>query len=353
MKDKKRKNKHTSGFGTRIPSILLTLVILTAALASCADTGGQSDDSGKPLIYASFFPVFAYADYLIGEEAEVRNLLPISGAAHDWEPDPRTAAELEKADLLILNGLQMETWADKLAPQLEDAGVEIIKLGDLVLETDADHDHSHDHSHDDDHSHADNPGGETELNHAARELQKSLHGYHDHEHAADPHIWLDPLMAAAQVDALSEKLGELFPDHAARYDERKISFREEAEKLDEEMHQAFEDGGRSVFIVTHEAFSFLADSYGLIQVGVTGIMTEQEPDPRAMAQVINFINLYEIPTIYQDAYGSSKIADAVVAETDAEVRTLYTMEAVSDEDYSGEDTYFDLMRRNLDALKLR
>ena len=319
-------------------AVVLLALLLTVSAVSCQTMDNNDEDSDKPLIYTSFFPIYSFADYLIEDEAVIRNLLPAGGTVHDWEPDPKTTADLESADLVILNGLGMESWADKLAPQLEPAGVSLIRLGDLI--SSADHDHDHDHV-------------ESDEDQAALDLLEILHGYHDHDHATDPHIWLDPLMAAEQVEVLAEELSLLFPDNADRYEERSKTFRDEATALDETLHAELDDHERSVFVVTHEAFSYLANSYGLIQIGITGIMREQEPDPQAMAHIIDYVRDNDIPTIYRDAYGSSKIADAVAAETDAKIEILYTMETVSDDDYSGENTYFDLMRRNLEALNKR
>ena len=323
---------------------ILAFFLLWTAVAACSNS--EPSDQETPLIYTSFFPLYNFANYLTDSEVEIRNLLPLGGSAHDWEPDPRTVAELEDADILVLNGLHLEPWADKLIPQLEDAGVVIVELGERVLSEHADeslHAHDHDHGHE-------QPGIQ-----AALELAEALHAHdhHDHEHTIDPHIWLNPMMAAEQVEILADELSTLLPEYEEHYLTRSADFRSRAESLDAELQTGLAEQERPVFIVTHEAFSYLASSYDLMQIGVSGMMSEQEPNPQAMALIIDYMRAYDIPTIYYDAYGSDKIAETIASETGAQVLRLYTLETVAEEDQSGENTYFDLMQKNMEALKQR
>ncbi|QWT17457.1 zinc ABC transporter substrate-binding protein [Collinsella sp. zg1085] len=100
---------------------------LGALLAGC--TTPRNTD-GRPLIFASFYPVVNLVQAIVGETADVRAFMPTNKDPHAWEPTPRRMAELAESDALILNGANMERWA----PQVRNAlpQLPILTLSDSI-----------------------------------------------------------------------------------------------------------------------------------------------------------------------------------------------------------------------------
>ncbi len=101
---------------------LFALVCLTAC-------GGGEKKSDKPLIYTSFFPIQDMTKLIAGT-ADVESFMPVDKEPHLWEPSPKDMKRLAKADLLVVNGANMEPWLDQVKENLPN--LDILKLSDSV-----------------------------------------------------------------------------------------------------------------------------------------------------------------------------------------------------------------------------
>lgn len=118
-------NKRKS-FGLFCLFLFIPLAIL---LTSCS-AKKRSVTGEKPLVYASFFPIYSLTKMVAGEDVDVRSFMPTSATVHDWEPTPKALKELEKADLLIVNGANMERWVGSVKKNIP--GLKVINLADNV-----------------------------------------------------------------------------------------------------------------------------------------------------------------------------------------------------------------------------
>ena len=110
----------------RFLSFLLALCMVL--FAGCSNHTKKS--SGKPVIYTSFFPVHDLVKMIAGDTVEVRTFMPVDKEPHLWEPSAKDMKKLADADLLVVNGANMEHWVDKVHENLPN--LEILKLSDSV-----------------------------------------------------------------------------------------------------------------------------------------------------------------------------------------------------------------------------
>ncbi len=103
---------------------LFTIVIL---LTGCAK---GEEGNGKPIVYASFYPVYDLVSNIAGDTVDLRSFMPPNENPHTWEPTPRDMKRLTESDLLIVNGANMEKWLDKVSESLPD--LNILRLSDSV-----------------------------------------------------------------------------------------------------------------------------------------------------------------------------------------------------------------------------
>ena len=96
--------------------------------AGCSNHTKKS--SGKPVIYTSFFPVHDLVKMIAGDTVEVRTFMPVDKEPHLWEPSAKDMKKLADADLLVVNGANMEHWVDKVHENLPN--LDILKLSDSV-----------------------------------------------------------------------------------------------------------------------------------------------------------------------------------------------------------------------------
>ena len=60
----------------------------------------------------------------------------------------------------------------------------------------------------------------------------------------------------------------------------------------------FEKASQKTFVTQHTAFSYLAKRFGLNQLGIAGISPEQEPSPRQLTEIQEFVKTYKVKTIF-------------------------------------------------------
>ena len=104
------------------------LVLFT--LVSCRNIEEGSVTKEKPLVYASFFPIYDLTKMIAEDDVELKSFMPTSATVHDWQPTPRDIKRLSEADLLIINGANAERWVDKVHENLPD--LKIVRLSDNV-----------------------------------------------------------------------------------------------------------------------------------------------------------------------------------------------------------------------------
>ena len=173
----------------------------------------------------------------------------------------------------------------------------------------------------------------------------------DHEDL-DPHIWLDPVYAQDQVNAIRDAFIEADPEGEEVYTQNAADFNKQLEELHQEYSQTFENAENRNFVVQHEAFGYLANRYDLNQVSIGGLSTEVEPSPARIAEVGDLVEEYQVPVIYYQEGADSSAAQTVADETGTDIAELYDLEILSDEMQAENLSYLDVMERNLDQLKL-
>lgn len=305
---------------------LACIIACACALVSCSapsadqsaqkqasPTGADATHASKPVVYASFFPVYDLTKRIVKDSWDVRTIIQGNQEPHDFELKAADMARLTKADLIIYNGAGMETFI----PQLKESMHHDERFLDLSQ-------------------------GLTLLQNKDAKPQ-------DHS-SINPHTWLSIKNALEQLDTLCKKFCALDSAHAAFYQENYQQARAEFEELDKQ----FADQLRTVpaekryFVASHAAFNYLARDYGLTQVAVTGISPDNEPSAAQLAKIAQFVKAHNITTIFFEGSATPKVAETLARTTGARTSTLYTMEHLSEDDVNA--GYLQLMKRNLHAL---
>jgi zinc transport system substrate-binding protein len=192
------------------------------------------------------------------------------------------------------------------------------------------------------------------LNEEGTEVAQSepAHIHIDDHDEADPHIWLDPVLAQDQVEIIRDALIEADPEGEEVYTENAAAFNEELQTLHEEFEEAFSEADNRVFVVQHEAFGYLASRYNLEQLAIGGLSTEVEPSPSRLAEIGGLVEEYDVPVIYYQSGANSSVAQTVANETGTETAVLHDLETLSEELQAEDLGYLDAMRENLESLKV-
>jgi zinc transport system substrate-binding protein len=270
-----------------------TVLLAAGVLVACGG-GGSASGSGRTEVAAGFYPLAFAAEEVGGDRVAVTNLTPAGSEPHDLEVSPDDVAALRDADLVLLLGHGFQ-------PQLEDAAGD----GDGVLRL------------------------------LDTEGLALLAG-------EDPHVWLDPIRYAAIARRVAAAL-----EVPAAAD----PFAAELEALHQEFERGLADCERRELVTSHQAFAYLAERYGLEQIPVTGLSPEAEVDPGRLEDVVDTVRESGATTVFVEPLVSPRIAETVAREAGATTAVLDPLEGLTEEQVSGGEDYFSVMRQNLAALR--
>lgn len=293
----------------------LFAVLLVVGLAGCGARGTQvpasaaAADDGKVKVVASFSAMADFAEMVGGDHVEVTNLVPAGTEPHDWEPAATDVQAIQDADLFVYNGASMEHWVDDTLSSLGDKAPASVKAsGGIALRV------------------GEEPGED------------------------DPHVWLNPENAKAELANIKDALVKVDPDHKADYEANYEKYAAEFDQLDQDFKDKLGAVPNKTIVVSHEAFGYLCDAYGLTQVPITGMDAEGEPDAQTMASIIDQVKSQNIKVIFSEDLVSPKVAKQIADATGATCEVLSPIEGLTDEELAQGEDYVSVMHANLDEL---
>ena len=296
----------------------LILVFFALVLGACGQRASQdnSNETKGMKIVTSFYPIYAMVKEVSGDLNDVRMIQSSSGI-HSYEPSANDIAAIYDADIFIYHSHTLESWAGSLDPSLQKSKVKVIEASDgMTLER--------------------VPGLEdVEAGNGVDE--KTLY---------DPHTWLDPEKVAEEAQIIADKLSEQDSANKETYQKNAQNFSAKAHDLSKKYQPIFEKSGQKTFVTQHTAFSYLAKRFGLNQLGIAGISPDQEPSPRQLTEIQEFVKTYKVKTIFTESNLSSKVADTLVKSTGVSLKTLNPLEA----DPQNDKSYLENLEENMAIL---
>ncbi|MEI5990316.1 zinc transport system substrate-binding protein [Enterococcus termitis] len=310
-----------------IVGFFLAAMMLT--LTACGQTKEQ-DNSGKSdtiKVVTTFYPMYDFAKNVVGDAGDVQLLIPAGTEPHDYEPSAKDIAKITDADVFVYNSHELETWVKDVLENVDEKKVAVVEAaGSIDLMEGAAHEHDHD-------------GEEAD------------HDEHDHEHELDPHVWLDPVLAQKEVEAIRDALVKKYPDKKETFEKNATAYIEKLKELDTEYKEAFTNAKNKTFVTQHAAFGYLAKQYGLTQESIAGISPDQEPSPSRLAELKKYIKEHNVSVIYFETSASSKVAETLARETNVELAVLNPLESITQKEQDQGEDYISVMKANLEALK--
>ena len=309
----------------RIGSLGLSNVIsffLTLAAASAEST--------KLKVLTSFLPIYCFTVNVAGEWAEVENLLPANVEPHDYQLSRKDLQKINSADLIVINGLGLETWLDKV---LRDPALTKSKT---ILEAGA--------------------GLERQLIFGTRQFDLAMANPSarfgrntrlETREFPNPHVWLDPHLAGHCVTNILSALQKADPVHATGYAANAAHFTAQLEKLDADIGRTLSPYQHASIITYHEAFAYFARRYGLDIVGVIEPVPDVKPSLKYLASLYQTIRKSRIKAIFAEAQSTSKLADQIGRDLRVPVARLDTLESGPLKPAA----YEEVMRKNLGVLE--
>ena len=291
--------------------------LLALFLGACSqDKQNDVKESHGMKIVTSFYPVYSMVKAVSGDLNDVRMIQSSSGI-HSYEPSANDIAAIYDADVFVYHSHTLESWAGSLDPSLQKSKVKVLEASEgMTLER--------------------VPGLE-DMQAGDGIDEKTLY---------DPHTWLDPEKVAEEAQIIADKLSELDSANKDTYQKNAQNFSAKAHDLTKKYQPIFEKANQKTFVTQHTAFSYLAKRFGLNQLGIAGISPDQEPSPRQLTEIQEFVKTYKVKTIFTESNASSKVADTLVKSTGVSLKTLNPLEA----DPQNDKSYLDNLEEDIAIL---
>ncbi|MCE9643126.1 MAG: zinc ABC transporter substrate-binding protein [Candidatus Andersenbacteria bacterium] len=290
--------------------ILLALVGIGTLLVP-RSKNTPTTQSPKLQIIASFYPMAFFAEQIAGDNANVTNVTPAGAEPHDYEPSTQDIAQMEHASLIILNG-NVEPWGDKIKTNLKNSSIKIITAGEGL---------------------------------ATRTLTEN------DITSADPHVWLDPVLAKQEVRKISDAIIQIDPANKNLYTTNTNAVLQKLDQLDNTYKTGLASCTTKDIITSHAAFGYLAQQYGLNQLAIAGLSPDEEPSAQALIATAKFVQEHNVKYIFFESLVSPKLSQTIANETGAQTLELNPLEGLTkDQQQQGED-YFTVMYNNLHNLQ--
>ncbi|WP_235162482.1 metal ABC transporter solute-binding protein, Zn/Mn family [Sediminibacillus sp. JSM 1682029] len=338
-----------------IKKILFGMLFFILLLAGCGTSSVQQKDDGKEklTIYTTVFPLQDFAEKIGGDYVEVESILPAGADAHTFEPTSNTLVDIAESDAFIYIGAGMESYADTISEAVESEDVSLVEATDGVslLASTHEHDHGEEAGHDHDgeethdHEHEGEEAGE-------QEGETAEAGETEHDHGDyDPHVWLDPVRSIDLAENIKDSLVDLMPDHRQAFEDNYADLEKKLRELDQSFHQTVEKGKKREILVSHAAFGYWEDAYGLEQIAVSGLSTAQEPSQKQLESIIEESEEHDLQYILFEQNVTPRVAEVVQKEIGAETLRVHNLAVLTEEDVENQEDYFSLMEKNLDTIK--
>ena len=237
----------------------------------------------KLKVVTTVAPITSIVENIAGDKIQLAGIIPEGINSHTFEPIPSDSKLLSGADLIILNGLDLETPTFNLARANLKTGATIYSLGDKTIKAS---DYIFDFSFPKEQGHP------------------------------NPHLWLNPEYAMHYATLVRDELIRLDPKNKATYEENAAQFMKKLEALD----QAIKEAVRTIpqtnrrLLTYHDSWPYFARCYGFDVIGAAQPSNFTDPSPREVARLIEQIRKEKVPAVFGSEVFPSPVLEQIARE---------------------------------------
>jgi zinc transport system substrate-binding protein len=306
------------------------LNLLAALLIACLFTGCKQSlppaDQSKLQVVTTLFPLYDFSRQIAGDKAQITLLLPPGVEAHSFEPRPGDIITINKANVFIYTGPFMEAWVQDVLGGINNKKLLVIDASKGIQLATEEH----------------------------REEEASQHAdEHDHN-GADPHIWVDPVLAQQIVTAIANGFAAQDSANKDFYLANAKAYTEKLAALDTKIRQTLQPcKTKTILYGGHFAFGYFARRYGLDYISpYAGFSPDAEPTPKKIAELIEKMKTLKSKYIFYEELLEPRVARTIAESTGAQLLLLHGAHNISKEELAKGVTYLEIMEANLQRLKL-
>ncbi|MDO4556626.1 MAG: metal ABC transporter substrate-binding protein [Lachnospiraceae bacterium] len=311
----------------KVFSILLVLILLAFSLSGCSSDKNTEEtvanSENQLTIIATLFPQYDFAKELTKGTANVVLLLPPGMESHSYEPTPQDIITIQKSDVFLYTGDDMEPWVSGIVENLSDTPVVAdLSTGISLQKEEDDEEHAHENEE-------------------------------EHTHEYNPHIWTSPVLAMKMVENIENALVKADPENADFYQKNAEEYTKKLEDLDQEFRDIVAAAKHdTVYIGSRFSLLYFMEEYGLSYTAAYDSCEEEsEPSIKRVVTMIQEMKENNIKAVYYEELTEPYIARTIGEAAGAQILLFHSCHNVSRDELESGATYLSLMEQNAKNLK--
>jgi manganese transport system substrate-binding protein len=246
-----------------------------------------------------------------GEYATVESLTKLGSEIHGYEPTPSDLRRAQAADLILDNGLNLERWAGRFYNSVPKVPRVTLSQGIVPIAI-------------------------------AEDVYQGK---------PNPHAWMSPKNALIYVENIRKALIKLDPANIAGYTRNAQAYSQKIRTIDQKLKQeiAAVPAAKRYMVSCEGAFSYIARDYGLKEIYLWAVNSEQQATPQQIAKVTKTVKANRIPAVFCESTVSDKAQRQVAKETNAKFGGVFFVDSLSPPDGPAA-TYLNLLEHNVSTL---
>lgn len=304
--------------------LMIALLAFAVILTGCNKEENKSSETKDTIqVYTTVYPLADFTKKIGGKYVDVDTVYPPGTDEHSFEPSQKDIVSMADADLFFYIGYDLEGFVTKAKPILTKEGVKVLAIGESI---------------------------DLDENHEAEEEEHEEHDGHNHG-SVNPHLWLNPVYAKAMAEKVKEELIAQKPEQKEYFEAQYEQLASQFDQLDQDFAQTIDAASTKKLIVSHAAYGYWEERYGLEQISITGLTASADPSQKELEKIVKTAKENHLTYIIFEQNVSSKLTEIIQKEIGAKDLMLHNLSVLTENDVKNKEDYFSLMEQNLKTLK--
>jgi ABC-type Zn uptake system ZnuABC Zn-binding protein ZnuA len=271
------------------------------------------------LVATTVAPITDIVERVGGDKVTVSPIIPPGVDSHTYEPVPSDARLLSQADLIVANGLHLETSLLSLAEAVRRPQTPVLLLGDRAL---------------------------------GRDEWRFDFSFPEEAGNPNPHLWMSVMLAMRYAELVRNALVQADPDNRLTYDANTIALMAQLSRLDATIFACVSTipPERRKLVTYHDAFAYFATRYGMAVIAAVQPADFAEPSAQDVAAIIKQVRDHGVPAIFGSEVFPSSVLEQIAREAGAAYVVEVRDDALPGTPGAAEHSYAGMMVHNVRAI---
>jgi manganese/zinc/iron transport system substrate-binding protein len=251
--------------------------VLGGAVAALALPGLAAAQARTPRILATVGMVGDAVREIAGDGVQTETLIGEGVDPHLFRPTRTDISRILAADAVFGNGHRLEGRMGDVLERAGAAGKPVVMIAEALP-------------------------------------REKLRANPDYPDAADPHVWMDPVLWGEAAGAAQAALARMLPDRREALAANLARFQARAARRDAYAREAVASipEPQRVLVTAHDAFGYFADRYGLQEESIQGLSTEAEANLAKVEQLVALLVSRQVPAVFAETSVPDRAVRALI-----------------------------------------